>query len=47
MALPAFFLPHLGVNDLWDIGLDPRMPEQVGKYIAAYCTQRLNKKIVK
>ena len=36
------FLPDISVNDLRDICLDPRMPEQVRKYILAQCAQRLN-----
>jgi len=36
------FLPDISVSDLRDISLDPRMPEQVRKYILAQCAQRLN-----
>jgi hypothetical protein len=36
------FLPDISVSDLRDICLDPRMPEQVRKYIVAQCAQRLN-----
>ena len=35
------FLPHMAVNDLRDICLDRRMPEQVRSYIVAHCTERL------
>jgi hypothetical protein len=38
------FLPDITVNDLRDICLDPRMPDQVRKYIMAQCAQRLNQK---
>jgi len=38
------FLPDITVNDLRDICLDPRLPEQVRKYITAQCAQRLDKK---
>ena len=37
------FLPEVAVNDLRDICLDHRMPEQVRKYILAYCAQRLKR----
>jgi hypothetical protein len=36
------FLPDITVNDLRDICLDPRMPDQVRKYIIAHCVRRLN-----
>ena len=36
------FLPDITVNDLRDICRDPRMPDQVRKYIIAHCAQRLN-----
>jgi len=35
------FLPDLAVNDLRDICVDRRMPEQVRKYILAHCAERL------
>jgi hypothetical protein len=38
------FLPDIAVNDLRDICLDPRMPDQVRKYIIAQCERRLNQK---
>jgi hypothetical protein len=38
------FLPHISVKDLQEICLDPRMTDQVRKYIVAHCAQRLNKK---
>jgi hypothetical protein len=38
------FLPDISVNDLRDICLDPRMPEQVRKYINTHCAQRLKQK---
>lgn len=38
------FLPDMAVNDLREICLDRRMPEQVRKYIASHCTERLNKR---
>jgi hypothetical protein len=38
------FLPDITVNDLREICHDPRMPDQVRKYIIAHCAQRLNKK---
>jgi hypothetical protein len=37
------FLPHLTVNDLRDICLDARMPEQVRKYVIVHRAQRLKK----
>jgi hypothetical protein len=40
------FLPHITVNDLRDICLDPRMPDQVRKYIIAHCAHRLNEKSI-
>jgi len=36
------FLPNLAVNDLREICLDRRMPEQVRKYVLAHCAERLN-----
>jgi hypothetical protein len=38
------FLPDIAVNDLRDLCLDPRMPDQVRKYIVAHCAQRRNRK---
>ncbi len=38
------FLPDLAVNDLREICLDRRMPEQVRAYIEAYCAARLRAK---
>ncbi len=38
------FLPDLAVNDLKDICLDRRMPEEVRSYIQAHCADRLAKK---
>src|SRR5208337_2628488 len=38
------FLPDITANDLRDICRDPRMPDQVRKYILAHCAQRQNKK---
>jgi hypothetical protein len=38
------FLPDISVKDLRDISLDPRMTDQVRKYIIAHCAQRLNQK---
>ncbi len=35
------FLPNMAINDLRDICLDRRMPEQVRNYIQAYCSERL------
>ena len=40
------FLPDITVNDLRDICLDPRVPDQVRKYIIAHCAQRLNQKSI-
>jgi hypothetical protein len=37
------FLPDISVNDLQEICLDPRMPDQVRRYIVAHCAQRLKK----
>jgi hypothetical protein len=34
----------MAVNDLRDICLDRRMPEQVRKYVLAHCAERLSKK---
>ena len=36
------FLPNLAVNDLREICLDRRMPEQVRKYVLAHCAERLS-----
>ncbi len=38
------FIPDMAVNDLRDICLDRRMPEQVRKYILAHCAERLRKR---
>jgi hypothetical protein len=38
------FLPDMAVNDLREICLDRRMPEQVRRYVLAHCIERLNKK---
>ena len=38
------FLPDITVNDLREICLDHRVPDQVRKYIIAHCAQRLSKK---
>jgi len=38
------FLPDITVNDLRDICLDPRMSDQVRKYITAHCAQRQGQK---
>lgn len=38
------FIPDMAVNDLRDICLDRRMPEQVRKYILAHCAERLAKR---
>jgi len=38
------FIPNMAVNDLREICLDRRMPEQIRKYILAHCTERLAKK---
>lgn len=38
------FLPDTAVNDLRDICLDRRMPEQVRKYVLAHCAERLSKR---
>jgi len=40
------FLPDITVKDLRDICLDPRMPDQVRKYITAQCAQRQSQKRV-
>jgi hypothetical protein len=37
------FLPDIAVNDLRDLCLDRRMPEQVRRYIVAHCAERLQK----
>jgi len=44
--LPAVlaFLPNLATNDLREICLDRRMPEQVRKYVLAHCAQRLSER---
>ncbi|PYV15487.1 MAG: hypothetical protein DMG21_14925 [Acidobacteria bacterium] len=44
--LPAMlaFLPDLAVNDLREVCLDRRMPEQVRKYVLAHCAERLNQR---
>ncbi len=44
--LPAVlaFLPNLAVNDLREVCLDRRMPEQVRKYILAHCAERLGQR---
>jgi hypothetical protein len=36
------FLPNMAINDLRDICLDRRMPEQVRRYILAHCAERLS-----
>lgn len=36
------FLPDLAVNDLRDICLDRRMPDQVRRYVLAHCAERLS-----
>ena len=38
------FLPDIAVNDLRDICLDRRMPEQVRNYVLAHCAERLSTK---
>jgi hypothetical protein len=38
------FLPDMAVNDLREICLDRRMPEQVRRYVQAHCAERLSKK---
>jgi len=38
------FLPDISVNDLRDICLDPRLPDQVRKYISSALEARVNKK---
>jgi hypothetical protein len=43
LARVLAFLPDMAVNDLRDICLDHRMPQQVRKYIGAHCAARLNK----
>jgi hypothetical protein len=40
------FLPDITANDLRDICPDPRMSDQVRKYIIAQCAQRLNQKSI-
>ncbi len=40
------FIPDMAVNDLRDICLDRRMPDQVRKYVLAHCAVRLAKKPV-
>ncbi len=37
------FLPDIAVNDLRELCLDRRMPEQVRGYILAHCAERLQK----
>jgi hypothetical protein len=37
------FLPDIAVNDLREVCLDRRMPEQVRKYVLAHCAERLQK----
>lgn len=37
------FLPDIAVNDLRELCLDRRMPEQVRHYIQAHCAERLQK----
>jgi hypothetical protein len=44
LQLVLAFLPDMAVNDLRDICLDRRMPEQVRRYVLAHCLERLNKK---
>jgi predicted regulator of amino acid metabolism with ACT domain len=44
LRLVLAFLPDMAVNDLRDICLDHRMPEQVRRYVLAHCVERLNKK---
>ncbi len=34
------FLPHMAVNDLHEICLDRRMPEQIRTYVEAHCAER-------
>lgn len=44
LQLVLAFLPDMAVNDLRDVCLDRRMPEQVRRYVLAHCSERLNKK---
>jgi len=44
LQLVLSFLPDMAVNDLRDICLDRRMPEQVRRYVQAHCAERLSKK---
>jgi hypothetical protein len=44
LQLVLAFLPDMAVNDLREICLDRRMPEQVRRYVLAHCNERLNKK---
>jgi hypothetical protein len=44
LPLVLSFIPNMAVNDLREICLDRRMPEQVRKYILAHCAERLAKK---
>ena len=37
------FLPDIAVNDLRELCLDRRMPEQVRRYVLAHCAERLQK----
>ncbi len=38
------FLPDVAVNDLREICLDRRMPDQVRRYVLAHCAERLQKR---
>ena len=44
LQLVLSFLPDMAVNDLREICLDRRMPEQVRRYVQAHCAERLSKK---
>jgi hypothetical protein len=44
LQLVLGFLPDMAVNDLREICLDRRMPEQVRRYVQAHCAERLSKK---
>jgi hypothetical protein len=44
LQLVLTFLPDMALNDLRDVCLDRRMPEQVRRYVLAHCAERLNKK---
>jgi hypothetical protein len=49
ICIPAFAGMTATCNDRVshrDICLDPRMPDQVRKYIIAHCVQRLNQKTI-